>query len=228
MLVNHPIFKFLMRITGIRNIVPLYPELFVILSESQNMQSVMWYFAPAVTTRKNMAELDNANQVLQENLTRSVETAREEMGRLRTQLQEQQAGAKQDYQAMNRINSQIKDRRFTLLLNRALDNLGRNNTNRNIRRLIRVLLKELARRDVENAEGYQEDILKILSMLEPFQQVPVQIVLESGKKVQASIPASLNDTVLRDQLLFFLDVYDSKGQPMQPLRRKVLRAGASA
>lgn len=227
-LANHPVFRLLMRLVNIQNLMPLYPELFVLLTESNQLQSVMWYYAPATALQRHFNQLEGAQPDLKANLTRTVEQARTELAKLRAEKQQLLQAAAPSAERLAQVETAIKNRRFSLLLQRALDRLERDGSQQNLRRVVTLLTRELGRRDVAGFEAYQESLLQILTRIQPFQQTAVQIRLDSGKVIQTSLPASVYETPLRDNLMFFLDVYDDKGKPLPPVRRQILRTGAAA
>lgn len=227
-LANHPVFRLLMRLVNIQNLLPLYPELFVLLTESNQLQSVMWYYAPATTLQRHFNQLEGAQPELKANLTRTADEARVELARLRAEKQQLLQASAPSAERLGQVETAIKHQRFSLLLQRAMDRLERDGSPQNLRRVVTLLTRELGRRDVAAFEAYQESLLQILTRIEPFQQTPVQIRLDSGKVIQTSLPASVYETPLRDNLLYFLDVFSTEGKPLPPVRRKILRTGAAA
>lgn len=227
-LANHPVFRLLMRLVNIQNLLPLYPELFVLLTESNQLQSVMWYYAPATTLQRHFNQLEGAQPELKANLTRTADEARVELARLRAEKQQLLQTPAPSADRLGQVETAIKHQRFSLLLQRAMDRLERDGSPQNLRRVVTLLTRELGRRDVAAFEAYQESLLQILTRIEPFQQTPVQIRLDSGKVIQTSLPASVYETPLRDNLLYFLDVFSTEGKPLPPVRRKILRTGAAA
>jgi hypothetical protein len=227
-LANHPVFRLLMRLVNIQNLLPLYPELFILLTESNQLQSVMWYFAPATTLQRHFNQLEGAQPDLKANLTRTADQARTELARLRAEKQQLLQAPAPSAERLAQVETAIKHQRFSLLLQRALDRLERDGSPQNLRRVVTLLTRELGRRDVATFEAYQESLLQILTRIEPFQQTAVQIRLDSGKVIQTSLPASVYETPLRDTMLFFLDVFSTEGKPLPPVRRKILRTGAAA
>ncbi|MEW6517762.1 MAG: hypothetical protein AB1439_12765 [candidate division FCPU426 bacterium] len=225
---NHSVFKLLMNLVRIQNLVPLYPELFALLSESDQLQSVMFYFAPATTLQRHFNQLEGAHPGLKANLTRSADQAKQELAQLRAEQQQLLKNPEASAARLAQVAVAIKDRRFSLLLQRALDRLERDITPYNLQRVVTLLMREVSRRDVADFEAYQESLFQVMTRIEPFQQFPVQVLLDSGKVIQTTLPASIYNTHLRDDLLFFLDVFDTQGKPLPPVRRKILRTGAAA
>ncbi len=236
-----PVFRFLMWLDkriGDSNFYVLNDDLFMLLSATNHMQRIMWKYAPAITLEREIRRLDGIapamHPTLMENLARSEEEARTELEAIRANLAELAAGAATQATAgqIAELRTRQRNMRFSLKTRVSLRLLKRSNTEqsikRNTRRLISALVQQLGRYDVDNIQNYQESVVKILSLMEPSRQAPVQIRLDSGEVIQASLPATLYTTVLRDKMMFFLYVYDTEGTPLPPVKRRILRPEAAA
>ncbi|MBN1594784.1 hypothetical protein JW933_02550, partial [candidate division FCPU426 bacterium] len=234
------IFKNLMRMFRIKSINPMLPEMYILLNQSKDIRQAAYPLAPAATLRAGFADLRQPYtvmdktvsfgipEVLWKNLRRSQKAAQAGLLRNTRRLQELRSAAVPDEKAIAAVNTRIKNFRFSVRLNQALRNLDAHPTPDNTQRLLRVLLREMGRRDLPEAEDYQAGLLAVLGMIDPFQQTAAQVRQDSGRVLQISMPDNLYGTVMRDHMLFFLDVYDTEGKILQPLRRQELRTKASA
>jgi hypothetical protein len=221
--------RFLRAIPGVNR---LLPELFVLLSQSNRMQNVMYYHASEMTLRKKFAEQQNLPQTLRDNLRRSPQEAQSQLEQAEATLVQLEVAATPDLAQIAALRTVIANLRLTVRVDTILTRIGKAKTARRKQTrtyfLTKILLAELSRRDVPKSEEYQTGVLQLLTMIQPFEQTAVQIRLASGTLVQTTLPAALYETVLRDKLINFMDVFTQEGKPLAPLMRKVLRSGASA
>jgi hypothetical protein len=232
-LLTHPIFRFFMRgfvpqgeTLDAQHLSDLFPELFMMLMQSNSMQDVVYYMAPAFAINNQINKMREAmDPALQQVLGADLDTLRTELASLRSQVRTEQALAAPDASKVRTLQSKIAGHQFAVSLKVSLEKLAASPDDKNLRRVAKNLIHQLGRTDV--SEAYTTDILKILSFITPFQQNPVQIRLGTGTVLQTSLPNLVINSILRNQILNFIDVFDQNGQPLKEVPRE-LRFGSMA
>lgn len=222
----------------------LYPYLFVLFHSGDNMQRLNYYTVPAqyLTSRLEQLVREDVNgqpysgisSTMKENLDRllKIDSGQGETILARYQeLSQEYLSLRENPQAnqirLAELNTMRRDYKFAVYLQRAIEQLAGANNARNREIVLRLLLKELTRMDV--SEAYHEDALRLITLLDPYNQQAVQLTLESERPIFIELPRLLMDTKYRDLMLnVYPFVYDENNQQVLPFRRRITTHQTSA
>jgi len=221
-LLKNWLFRAAMRVAGVneQTLMDLYPEIFMLLSQSEELRNVVYYVSPAMSIRAQILGLEGSmDPALFKALTADPATAGMELTRLRAELREAMNEPAANADRIAGLQRRIDDLRLTVGMDVALNKLSAERPDSE-RKLARVLISQLGRPDI--TDNVRKDILKLLSMITPFQQTAVQIRLdETGEVVQTTLPAIVVNSLVRNQLLNHVAVYDQNGQPLEEIQRPI-------
>jgi hypothetical protein len=186
------------------NLDSLQPELLMLINEFIKIEAVTWHFAKQAHMLSQVEmRADGLPEQLVRNLTTSraeaksiLSAANQELAQLRLKTQPT-AG---ELARISKLSTLMADMIFARRYQGALQQMDKNYSSFLLVKMIRMLLRELDRKDV-NAD-YRTGVLEVLSLLEPLNLESIQIRTKAGLRV-INIPAMLMENKsLLAQMLF--------------------------